>query len=68
MSRSKTFKVSGKILKPNLKTNFQKNIRASKPEEAIETIYKTLGSKHRVKRFHIIINKVEEAETSEEQA
>ena len=68
MSRSKTFKISGKILKPNLKTNFQKNIRASKPEEAIETIYKTLGSKHRVKRFHIIINKVEEAETSEEQA
>ena len=68
MSRSKTFKVSGKILKPNLKTNFQKNIRASKPEEAIEMVYKTLGSKHRVKRFHIVIDKVEEAETPEEQA
>ena len=64
---SKIFRVSGKILKPNLKTNFQKNIRASKSEEAVETVYKILGSKHRVKRFHIIIEKVEVAKPDEEQ-
>ena len=61
MSEIKTFRVIGKITKPNYKTTFQKEIRALKPEDAIEEVYKTMGSKHKVKRFYIKIEKVEEA-------
>ncbi|MEM2272979.1 MAG: 50S ribosomal protein L18Ae [Candidatus Bathyarchaeia archaeon] len=60
MSEIKTYTVIGRIDKPNFKTMFRKNIRALKPEHAIEEVYKLIGSKHRVKRFHIKIIKIEE--------
>lgn len=56
----KVFRVTGEILKPNLKTAFSKEIVAEKPEHAKEKVYAELGSKHRVKRFHIKITGVEE--------
>ena len=65
MVESKNYKVIGKITKPNFKTNFQKEVKASKPEDAIETVYKILGSKHKVKRFHIVIDNVEELASAE---
>lgn len=58
----KVFRVTGKILKPNLKTQFRKEIIAEKPEHAKEKVYAELGSKHRVKRFHIKITSVEEVQ------
>jgi len=61
----RVYRVIGKITKPNLKTNFQKEIRAVKPEDAIEEVYKIIGSKHRVKRFHIKIERVEEIKPEE---
>lgn len=60
MSEVKVFRVVGEITKPNFQTDFKKEIRALKPEEAIEKIYMEIGSKHRVKRFQIKILKVEE--------
>lgn len=60
MSEVKIYRVVGKITKPNFKTVFRKEIRALKPEHAIEEIYKIIGSKHRVKRFHIKVINVEE--------
>jgi large subunit ribosomal protein LX len=33
---------------------------AAKPEHAVEKVYAELGSRHRVKRFHIKIANVEE--------
>jgi len=60
MSEVKIFRVIGKIDKPNWKTSFSKEVRALKPEHAVEKIYKELGSKHRAKRFQIKILKVEE--------
>lgn len=60
MSEVKIYRVIGRINKPNFKTTFKKVIRALKPEHAIEEIYKILGSKHRVKRFHIKITNIEE--------
>ena len=60
MSEVKVFRVIGKIRKPNFQTEFRKEVRALKPEDAIEKVYMLLGSKHRVKRFQIIIFKVEE--------
>ena len=65
MSEVKVFRVTGEIRKPNLKTGFRKEIRALKPEEAIEKIYMELGSKHRAKRFQIKIMKVEEVRPEE---
>jgi len=56
----KVFKVTGEILKPNLKTPFGKEIVAEKPEHAVEKVYAELGSKHRVKRHHIKVTNVEE--------
>jgi len=60
LSEVKVFRVTGKIAKPNLKTDFKKEIRALKPEDAREKVYMELGSKHRAKRFHIKIFKIEE--------
>jgi large subunit ribosomal protein LX len=60
MSEVKVFRVLGEIRKPNLKTPFRKEVIATKPEHAVEKVYTELGSKHRVKRFHIKISKVEE--------
>jgi large subunit ribosomal protein LX len=65
MSEIKIFRVTGKITKPNWQTNFQKEIRALKPEEVLDRVYKEIGSKHRAKRFQIKILKVEEIKPEE---
>jgi len=60
MSKVKVYQVVGRITKPNFKTSFRKEIRALKPEDAVEEVYKILGSKHKVQRFYIKIEKIEE--------
>ena len=65
MSEVKVFRVIGEIRKPNFQTDFRKEVRALKPEEAVERIYTELGSKHRAKRFQIKIIKVEEISPEE---
>ncbi|HML02631.1 MAG TPA: 50S ribosomal protein L18Ae [Candidatus Bathyarchaeia archaeon] len=60
MSDVKVFRVSGQIAKPNWKTNFEKEVRALKPEDAVETVYTDIGSRHRAKRFQIRIRTIEE--------
>lgn len=61
----KVFRVTGEIHKPNLKTSFRQEILADKPEHAVEKVYAELGSRHRVKRFHIKIASVEEVPPEE---
>jgi len=61
----KVFRVIGEIQKPNLKTSFRKEVVAIKPEHALERVYAELGSRHRVKRFHIKIVSVEEVSVEE---
>ena len=56
----KVFKVTGKIYKPNLKTDFVREMLADKPEHAEERVYAEIGSRHRVKRCHMKVTKVEE--------
>jgi large subunit ribosomal protein LX len=65
MIRLKVFRVIGEISKPNLQTSFSKEVIAAKPEHAIEKVYAEIGSKHRVKRFHIKISNVEEVSPDE---
>jgi len=66
MGEVKVYRVAGRITKPNFQTKFQKEIRAVKPEQAVEEILKILGSKHKVKRFYIKVQNVEEV--ADEQA
>jgi large subunit ribosomal protein LX len=61
----KVFKVTGKIYKPNLKTDFVRELIADKPEHAEERVYAEIGSKHRVKRCHMKVTKVEEVPAEE---
>jgi large subunit ribosomal protein LX len=65
MSEVKIFRVTGKINKPNFKTNFKKEIRALKKEDAVDRVYKEIGSKHKAKRFQIKILKVEKISLEE---
>jgi large subunit ribosomal protein LX len=65
MSEVKVFRVIGEIRKPNFQTDFRKEVRALKPEDAKEKVYMELGSKHRVKRFQIRIVKVEQISLEE---
>jgi large subunit ribosomal protein LX len=65
MSEVKVFRVIGKIRKPNFQTDFRKEVRALKPEDAVEKVYMLLGSKHRVRRFQMTISKVEELAPNE---
>jgi large subunit ribosomal protein LX len=65
MSEVKVFRVIGKIRKPNFQTEFRKEVRALKPEDAVEKVYMLIGSKHRVKRFQMSISKVEELAPNE---
>ncbi|HID80155.1 MAG TPA: 50S ribosomal protein L18a [Ignisphaera sp.] len=64
MSEIKVFRIYGYMLighdsVPEWR-KFVKEIRALKLEHALEKLYSELGSKHKVKRAHIKILKVEE--------
>lgn len=65
MSEVKTYRIIGLINKPNFKNRFRKEIRAVKPEDAVEELCKIFGSKHRVKRFQIKIESIEEIPAEE---
>lgn len=65
MVKVKTFRVAGEIQEPKMKATFLKEIRALKPDNAVEKIYAELGSRHKVKRCHIHIVKVEEVKPKE---
>ena len=61
----KVFRVTGKIYKPNLKTEFVREMIADKPEHAEERVYAEIGSRHRVKRCHMKVTQVEEVPIEE---
>jgi large subunit ribosomal protein LX len=61
----KVFRVTGKIYKPNLTTDFVREMLADKAEHAEERVYAEIGSRHRVKRCHMKVTKVEEIPAEE---
>lgn len=65
MEKVKVFRVKGEILDPKMRTPFVREIRALKPEDAVEKVYAELGSRHRLKRYHIHISKIEEIKPEE---
>ena len=61
----KAFKVTGEINKPRLSTPFVRELIADKSEHAVEKVYAEIGSRHRVKRYHIKISSSKEVTADE---
>ena len=68
-SKVKIFRIEGSMLisHDRLPTwqKFSIEVRALKPEDAVEKVLSELGSKHKLKRKHIRINKIEEISLDE---
>ncbi len=68
-STVKIFRVEGKMLisHDRLPTwqKFSIEVRALKPEDAVEKVLSELGSRHKLKRKHVRIDKVEEISIDE---
>ncbi len=60
MTEVKRFQVSGQIRKASDRIPFTIKLRATKPEDAVQKVYADLGSRHRARRFEILVQKVEE--------
>ncbi|MFC2174553.1 50S ribosomal protein L18Ae [archaeon] len=56
----KVYRINGIFGQKGEKQGFTIDVRATKPEDAKETVYTEVGSKHKCKRPQIIINSVEE--------
>jgi len=69
VSEVKFFSVEGRMLISHDRMptwqKFRKIVRAVKPEHAIERVLSELGSNHRVKRYHIVIERVAEVKLEE---
>ncbi len=69
MSEVKTYLVRGKMLLSHDRfpewRKFEIYVRALKPEHALEKIYSELGSRHKLKRYHIKIEEVKEVPLEE---
>ncbi len=69
MSEVKVFRVSGRMMISHDKfpewRKFSIYVRALKPEHAIEKVYSDLGSRHKLKRYHIRIENIEEVPLEE---
>jgi large subunit ribosomal protein LX len=60
MSEVKLYKITGDLRKRGEKLHFTKQIRALKEEQAIQSLYADMGSRHKARRFDIAIKTVEE--------
>ena len=72
MSEVKVFRVKGTMLLSHDRfpewRRFSVYVRALKKEHALEKVYSDLGSRHKLKRYHIRIDEIEEVdiETTED--
>ena len=65
MSEVKLYKITGELRKHGDKLPFKKEIKALKKEDALEHLYRDMGSRHKARKFEIMIGKVEEVSESE---
>ncbi|RLF24308.1 MAG: 50S ribosomal protein LX [Thermoprotei archaeon] len=65
MSEVRNFRVEGRMRIGDSWQKFAIEIRAIKPEHAIEKVYSELGSRHKLKRHHIKIERVVEVSPEE---
>jgi large subunit ribosomal protein LX len=64
MGEVKTFRITGEIKKQTGNIKFSKELNALGKDQAVDTLYSQLGSKHKAKRFEITIAKVEEVKAA----
>ena len=69
MSEVKVFKVAGRMMLSHDRfpewRHFTIYVRALKPEHAVEKVLSDLGSRHKLKRYHIKIESVKEVSLEE---
>ncbi|MCE4604640.1 MAG: 50S ribosomal protein L18a [Aeropyrum sp.] len=69
MSEIKVYRIVGEMMLSHDRfpewREFEVYIRALKPEHAVEKVYSDLGSRHKLRRKHIRISKVEEVDPEE---
>lgn len=69
MSEVKVFRVRGRMLISHDKfpewRPFSIYVRALRPEHALEKVYSELGSRHKLKRYHIKVEGVDEVPLEE---
>lgn len=66
MSEVRVFQIKGDLRKKGENLPFHKEVRALKKEDAIQTLYAEMGSKHKARRFEIMIKSIEEISTGSE--
>ena len=66
LSEVKKFKIAGEIKKGKTRIPFHVEINALKQEHAMQRLYADMGSRHRARRFEIMIKSVQEANTEAE--
>ncbi len=69
MSEVKIYEVKGRMMLSHDKfpewRKFSIYVRAIKPEHAVEKVYSDLGSRHKLKRYHIKIEEIREVPLEE---
>jgi large subunit ribosomal protein LX len=65
LAEVRTFRITGEVKKPRTTIPFALELRATKEEDAIETVYTDMGSRHKARRLDIKLEKVEELKTAE---
>ena len=65
MAEVKTFRIKGEVKKPRTTIPFAVELRATKEQDAIDTVYTDMGSRHKARRLEIKLVKIEELKTSE---
>jgi large subunit ribosomal protein LX len=58
--RTKIFRIQGKFMMGGSFKPFTKELKAIKEQDILEKLYSDFGSKHRIGRNKIIIEKIEE--------
>ena len=60
MSEVKRFRITGDLKKRGENLHFKKEIRALKKEDALQSLYADMGSRHKARKFEIMIKDVQE--------
>ena len=60
------FQIKGDLRKKGENLPFHKEIRAVKKEDAVQHLYAEMGSRHKARRFEIIIKSIEEVAAGSE--
>jgi len=66
LSQVRVFQIKGDLRKRGENLPFHKEVRAVKKEDALQHLYAEMGSKHKARRFEIIIRSIEEAPSGSE--